>query len=392
MTDKVLKYRLNLVKTWLETYQGQEPLSSFLKKKFNLEKKFGSRDRRKLSDLVYNYFRLGNLGKKFDIESQLLLGSYLFQEEDPDFNMLLGEKLGIVKFGGHFGEKLNHVCEILDLNKYDLFPLNAEMCKKIKLDDFIDRYGHKPKVWVRLRKNAAAVKASIESSGFVLKETKHLANAYSVENPKGLELSPAFLKGNFEIQDVSSQICADHVQVPNGASVWDACAGSGGKTLYLLDKYNDIMLSCSDIRKTILENLQRRIDKAGHKNVSTNTIDLQDPNALKIWKHKWKYIVADVPCSGSGTWGRTPEQMAYFTLEKLDEFVEKQKAILQSLISTLDEKGIIYYITCSVFEKENEGLTAEISKLTGIKVVDEFWIKGYRFGADSMYFCVLQKE
>ena len=67
-------------------------------------------------------------------------------------------------------------------------------------------------------------------------------------------------------------------------------------------------------------------------------------------------------------------------------------AILQNLISSLDEKGIIYYITCSIFEKENEGLTAEISKSTGIKVVDEFWIKGYRFGADSMYFCVLQKD
>ena len=65
-------------------------------------------------------------------------------------------------------------------------------------------------------------------------------------------------------------------------------------------------------------------------------------------------IIADVPCTGSGTWGRTPEQLYYFEDRKIEEYASLQKQIVTNVISHLAPGGYFLYITCSVFKKENE--------------------------------------
>jgi 16S rRNA (cytosine967-C5)-methyltransferase len=65
-------------------------------------------------------------------------------------------------------------------------------------------------------------------------------------------------------------------------------------------------------------------------------------------------VLADVPCSGSGTWSRTPEWLSYFSEDMLQRYVKNQKIIIGNAVKKLKTGGKLIYITCSVYADENE--------------------------------------
>jgi 16S rRNA (cytosine967-C5)-methyltransferase len=93
---------LNSTKEILSQYKGEEPLPSYLKKYFALNKKYGSRDRRQIAHLCYCFFRLGKSLMDVPIEKKLLLGiflcdkdkSTLLQRLDPQLDEEAGNSLG----------------------------------------------------------------------------------------------------------------------------------------------------------------------------------------------------------------------------------------------------------------------------------------------------------
>jgi 16S rRNA (cytosine967-C5)-methyltransferase len=97
-----------------------------------------------------------------------------------------------------------------------------------------------------------------------------------------------------------------------------------------------------------------------------------------------------VPCTGSGTWSRTPEQSFSFNPSSIEDFVARQKTICQQLIAKLNPGGSLIYITCSVFKKENEEVIAFLQEKMSLKVEQQELLKGYDKGADSMFVCQLR--
>ncbi len=168
-----------------------------------------------------------------------------------------------------------------------------------------------------------------------------------------------------------------------GPLVWDCCAASGGKSLLAIDIIGNIELTVTDIRKSILENLQERFNKAGVKTYQSMVADLSKP--VKNIQPKYDLVIADVPCSGSGTWGRTPEEMHFFTAEKLAEYSALQKKIISNTVPALLPKSQYLYITCSVYEDENEGAVEFLVKNFGYRLNRMENIKGYQHGADTMF-------
>ena len=67
-------------------YKGNEPFSSFLKKYFSLNKKYGSKDRKQIGHLCYCYFRLGKAVTHLDGNSRVILG--LFFSSNAEGEML----------------------------------------------------------------------------------------------------------------------------------------------------------------------------------------------------------------------------------------------------------------------------------------------------------------
>jgi 16S rRNA (cytosine967-C5)-methyltransferase len=178
--------------------------------------------------------------------------------------------------------------------------------------------------------------------------------------------------------------------------VWDCCSGAGGKSLFLAEASKNLKLYVSDIRPTILENLKARFKQNRLPIPKMATSDLsKKPEKINfsgeiVGRDSFDVIIADVPCSGSGTWGREPENLTYFKPDKIDEMAVRQVNIVKSTLRFLKHGGKLYYITCSVFEKENFGVLKELEDSGLVKVVSAEMVYGYNKQADSLFIAELQ--
>jgi 16S rRNA (cytosine967-C5)-methyltransferase len=101
-------------------------------------------------------------------------------------------------------------------------------------------------------------------------------------------------------------------------------------------------------------------------------------------------IICDAPCSGSGTWSRTPEGMHYFSAEKIGTYAQLQKNIVRNVSRFLKPRGLLLYITCSVFKQENEDVIAFCSDLKNMAFLKSAYYKGYDKKADTLFAALFQ--
>ena len=161
-----------------------------------------------------------------------------------------------------------------------------------------------------------------------------------------------FKKGLFEIQDEASQIISNMVNATPGDEVLDYCAGAGGKSLAIAAKMqNKGQIFLHDIRQRALISAKKRLKRAGAQNTQ---FIYDNPKQFKRMKKRTNWIIVDVPCSGSGTWRRNPDQKWKFTKADLHNLIEEQRTIFENALEYLHPKGTIVYSTCSVFPQENE--------------------------------------
>jgi 16S rRNA (cytosine967-C5)-methyltransferase len=186
-------------------------------------------------------------------------------------------------------------------------------------------------------------------------------------------------------------------------SFWDACAASGGKSILAHDLYPSMAITVSDIRESILHNLRQRFQQAGIKKYHAFLADLTQgppqvllPSPLQASSPgsprtpaqgtpPFDLILADVPCTGSGTWSRTPEELFYFDPRKITQYSDAQKKIVSHIAASLAPDAWLVYSTCSVYKKENEEVAALLREKFGLKEDRIENIKGYDHRADTMF-------
>ena len=95
-------------------------------------------------------------------------------------------------------------------------------------------------------------------------------------------------------------------------------------------------------------------------------------------------IIIDAPCSGSGTWGRTPEMLTDFDQDKLEHYSALQKEIVTNVIQHLKPGKPLIYITCSVYEQENEEIVRYLED-KGMKLEKMEYFKGYDQRGDTLF-------
>lgn len=213
--------------------------------------------------------------------------------------------------------------------------------------------------------------------------------------PSGTKLDE-YLTTNKEavIQDYNSQQVGQLMSLVKNEgviNVWDACAASGGKSIMAKDRLGKINLTVSDIRESILYNLKKRFAEAGISNFQTVVADLSANDPLPPGD-LFGLVIADVPCTGSGTWGRTPEQLYYFEEKKVNEYSHLQQKIVSNLLPHVKPGGYLLYITCSVFEKENEQQVELIAADKSMKLLRKECLIGYDKKADTMFAALFQRQ
>ncbi|HEY2727132.1 MAG TPA: methyltransferase domain-containing protein, partial [Parafilimonas sp.] len=198
------------------------------------------------------------------------------------------------------------------------------------------------------------------------------------------------------IQDYSSQRIKEFLEIvkletpDSKISVWDCCAGSGGKSILAYDVLQNINLTVSDIRASIIHNLKKRFENAGIKNYKSFVADITN-SQLQIVNSEFDLIICDAPCTGSGTWSRTPEQLYFFQSKKIEDYATLQQKIVSNGIKLLKEQNHFLYITCSVFKAENEDIVKFIQEKFQLILIKNELLKGYNKNADTMFAALFKK-
>ncbi len=165
--------------------------------------------------------------------------------------------------------------------------------------------------------------------------------------------TPAFRDGWFEVQDEGSQMVCQKMDPQPGESVWDVCAGGGGKSLLLAAiMENKGRVVATDLRNYKLEELKKRAKRAGVFNVFPAELDRMAE--LRIAQKGFDRILVDAPCSGTGTLGRNPDAKWKLNPSWFEALPKEQLSILEKALPYLAKNGRLYYATCSVEAAENE--------------------------------------
>lgn len=166
------------------------------------------------------------------------------------------------------------------------------------------------------------------------------------EGGRRLRLSRAYLDGWVEPQDLSVQIACAAVAWPGGGGrILDFCAGGGGKALAIA-AVSDAEIWVHDADRRRMADISPRATRAG--------VTLHDVGPSGPGRHgPFDLVLADVPCSGSGTWRRDPEAKWRLTPARLEDLTVLQSEILESAAGLVRPGGRLVYMTCSLLRREN---------------------------------------
>ena len=215
-----------------------------------------------------------------------------------------------------------------------------------------------PSFAVRLTNSGA--EAELTAGGFELKPGQLLSDARIVLRGDGPE-SKAFQDGSVRPQDEGSQLVAE--LVARGEAILDCCAAPGGKTLILAERNPAGHLVVCEASKPRMEQLRKRLHRLSGR-VELRLVDatqLTDVDAYDV-------VLADVPCSGTGTLGRNPEIRLRISEDDLHRHANRQKSILQAALRAVKPGGRVIYSTCSMEREENEEvIRAILASQTNVK-------------------------
>lgn len=208
-----------------------------------------------------------------------------------------------------------------------------------------------PALWLRARPGRSA---ELAQSLFAAEPNDRAPDALRFTGTQDLFRTEQFRTGEFEIQDLASQLVGVAAAPKPGENWWDACAGEGGKTLHLADLMkNKGVVWATDRNGRRIETLKRRAARAKLFNYRT---DFWDGGRMLPTKQKFDGILLDAPCSGVGTWQRNPHARWTTTPADVAELAATQLALLNNVAGSLKPGGRLIYAVCTLTRSETTAI------------------------------------
>ena len=305
----------------------------------------GSGDRNAIRDLVFDALRCrrsfaalggGETGRG------LVLGALRASGTDPEA-LFTGEGHAPAPLGPEDAGRAPQGFEISDIPEWIGPQLQADLGADFAAVTAAMR--HRAPVFLRVnlrRTTQAQALAALVEDG--VEAVPHALSPTALEVTVGarkIASSRAYAEGRVELQDAASQAVIDALPLSDGMRVLDFCAGGGGKTLAMAGRAR-LALFAHDAAPARMRDLPTRAKRAGAKVTITEA-----PKA------PFDLVLADVPCSGSGSWRRAPEGKWLLTPERLKSLVDVQAKILRDVATLVRPGGWIGYATCSMLNIEN---------------------------------------
>ena len=222
---------------------------------------------------------------------------------------------------------------------------------------------------------------------------KEYPDALIFEKQINLKNSAVFKKGYFEIQDANSQLVATCVAAKPGMTVIDACAGAGGKTLHLATTMqNKGKIIALDVHDKKLQELKKRATRNGVNIVECSMAD--SPDFFIEWEGKADRVLIDAPCSGLGVIKRYPDTKWKMNPKKIQELLQLQQKILRKNAKLVKVDGTLTYATCTLFPNENqEQIDAFLTDSHGkeFKLIESKTFFSHQTGFDAFFMATLKR-
>ena len=334
-------HTLNLLNSF--SFSSPKPLDGHLRSYFLKHKAVGAHDRREIADTVYDMIR-----HKLYLET--VTGKTTWEDM---LKVFLQADFHSIRKTSNYPVHIRHS-----------FPTSmVEILTNIygkKTESILNSLNHRAPLTVRvntLKSSCADLMHKWRNDDKIgVRRCSHSLFGLQIINRGSVNLfgMDDFKNGLFEVQDEGSQLCAYQVQAAPGISLLDYCAGAGGKSLAIAPRMeNKGQIYLYDIRETMLVEAKKRLKRAGVHNA-------QVASNLNRLKKRMDVVLVDAPCSGTGTIRRNPDIKWKFTIEHLNELVEKQLSIMHSAFQYLKPTGELVYTTCSLLPQENSELIHRI--------------------------------
>ena len=332
----------------------------------------GSKDKAAISENLYTILR-NRLSFEYILQSKELgahsrvLVALLLKMDDGDlYNTFDGEKYSPRRLKPG---QLERFAE-LDLKVIDSAPLNVQLnvpeWLAPKLEAALgDRYeaemhatNRRATTDVRvntIKTTLPAIDQAFADMGYKAHKTDLSPWCIRFESRVALFAMRQFKDGGFEVQDEGSQLLALLSDVKPSQKVVDFCAGAGGKTLAMAAMMeNKGTLYACDVHDRRLEQMTKRAKRAGVHNVRSHVLSSENDKWVKKHAKMADVVLIDAPCTGTGTWRRSPDSRWNLAQENLDNLVALQQSILTSAQRLVKPGGRLLYATCSFLREENE--------------------------------------
>lgn len=170
---------------------------------------------------------------------------------------------------------------------------------------------------------------------------------------------PGWDDGHIYVQDAAAQIPARLFDtLKTKGDILDMCAAPGGKTIQLADAHKDRKVIALDNNAARLEKVKENFKRC---NISADVVEM-DATATKFEDESFAGILADVPCSATGTTRRHPDVLLTRDNSQVKELKDIQMNILNEAARLLKKDGVLVYSTCSLFKEEGEDQIADFLK------------------------------
>ncbi|MBR1949192.1 MAG: RsmB/NOP family class I SAM-dependent RNA methyltransferase [Alphaproteobacteria bacterium] len=338
-----------------EVFKDKTPADKIINDYMRQKKYIGSKDRRFISDMVWHIIR--NRQKLvFDAGSSDARKILLYANKDKLTEIFDDSKYGLPPLSEDEKNWLSQENE-------EIYPdyVEAEcpqwLFLKIKDINFCKALNQTATTDIRAHNiTRNELQQKLKSEGIETTIGAYSPHCLKISSRLVLNNCMAWQDGLFEVQDEASQIASILIDALPSHKIIDYCCGAGGKSLALSDELkNQGEILAYDIDPKRLENIKPRIQRLKVKNISlTDIIADSDKD--------YDRFILDAPCSGTGTWRRSPDAKFRLTKEKLYGLTQIQSDLLNIASQKTVKGGRIIYITCSILKDENEDIIEKFLK------------------------------
>ncbi len=337
-----------------EIFKDKSPADGIINNYLRERKYIGSGDRRFITETVWKIIR-HRRRLEFEAGSKEARKILLVFLKDEDLDLIFGA-------GEYAPPALSEEEKIWMRNlKEEVYPLDVEsecpewLFAKIKDVALLKSLNEPASADLRVNSGLREqVLQDLRREGLFFAPTPYSPIGIRSSERVNLNNCIAYKEGVVEVQDEASQLAAILCDVRPEHKVIDYCAGAGGKSLAIASLLNGKgKIEAHDIDWHRLEQIKPRLERLNIKNVVP---------VRELSGKDYDRFIIDAPCSGTGTWRRSPDAKFRLTPEKLNELTKIQSQLLEFALENTKVGGCIVYITCSILPDEDENIVSAFAQ------------------------------